>query len=150
MIRLYSDNEFKQGVMGFYPFEYTVDPVSRVIGAPLETGRVSFDQKVIDPVRITMIGKVINENGLGADDTIEEMFQNRNYKFYSVELDNECYKNLVLQKATHRKQTNEMDVVTYTLEFVEAMIVQNNQKTPANANDSKTKQTGYTAPQKVA
>lgn len=147
MIRIFCDNSFsgEAELDGFYIFEYTFEPVSRVIGAPIETGQVSFDQKVIDPKRLVVVGKVLVGDGKNTVDIIKRMFENRDYRFYSAELDGETAKNLILQKATHRKSTQEVDVVVYTLEFVEAMIVQSGDKQSKSSENSGTKNTGYTS-----
>lgn len=144
MIAICSDNEYTE-IDGFYVFDYDVQPTSRVIGSPIEDGRVSFDHKVIDPKKIIIIGEVLMAENKGADTKIKEMFENRSYKFYSVKLDGEQYRNLILQKASRKKSTDRMDVVKYTLEYVEAMLIQSAKSTPQNGDNSDTRPSGFTS-----
>lgn len=143
MIAICSDNSYTE-IEGFYVFDYDVQPTSRVIGAPIEDGRVSFDHKVIDPKKIIVNGEVIMAENKGADTKINEMFENRSYKFYSVKLDGEQYNNLILQKASRKKSTDRIDVVKYTLEYVEAMLIQSAKATPKNEENSDTRKSGNT------
>ena len=144
MIAICSDNEYTE-IDGFYVFDYDVQPTSRVIGSPIEDGRVSFDHKVIDTKNTIVIGEVIMAENKGADTKIKEMFENRSYKFYSVRLDGEQYRNLILKKASRKKSTDIMDVVKYTLEYVEAMLIQSAKSTPQNGDNSDTRPSGFTS-----
>lgn len=143
-----SDDKYTR-IDGFYIFDYDVQPTSRVLGAPMEDGRTSFDHKVIDPKRIIINGEVIIAENTGADTKIREMFNNRSYKFYSVKLDGEEYNKLILQKATHKKSTERIDVVKYTLEYVEAMVVQSAGSSPSNSENSDTRASGFSSTTRV-
>lgn len=129
-VAIYAAEKFSDEVVGFKPFECIATLPSRVIKAPVEGGAMSFDNKVRDPKTVKIIGKIelLEDGASNAVQTIRKMYANRNFSFYSVSTKDSYFDKMILQSAIDRTDKSEFDLVTYELEFVEAMIVQGSSK----------------------
>ena len=146
-VAIYAGENFTNEVTGFSPFECTVTLPSRVIKAPVEGGAMSFDNKVRDPITIKIVGKINlqNDDADKAVRTIKDMYNNRNFSFYSVSTKDSFYGKMILQTVVDRTSQEEFDIVTYELEFVEAMIVQGAAKKSLDVANDEPYVTGYKA-----
>lgn len=153
MTYVYSDNDFSIPINGFEVTKFSIVRTSNVIGAPVESGQKSFDNKVVNPVEIKITGVVETENFGGDDDhadfavsKLNEMQASRKFKFYSVETDCDCYKNLILKDCPFVVNQNEPGWMVYELTFVEAMLVQAVSYTPSRKENASTKKNGNQNP----
>lgn len=123
---VYSDNYFRDEVEGLSALRIQIIPSSRIIGAPVESGEVSFDNKVIDPTKVVVRGNVVigSEWSDYAVQTIKRMMENRDYQFYSVCDGKQFMDNLILESAPSTRETDEFDYLKYELTFKQARIVQ--------------------------
>ena len=124
-------------------FEVSVHPTSRVIGAPIETGEVAIDNKVIDPKKIVVTCTVVNDRDAGRKlSAIDAMFANREYKFYSICDGAKTHRRMVLQNQPYKRTAEKVDFYNFELTFIEAMIVQGTSKESANKENSDTRHGG--------
>lgn len=125
-------------------------PKARVIGAPVETGQITFDNKVIDPYDLIVRGTlVLDANGSykSAKQRIDKMFEERDFKFFSVRDGVDAYKPLVLVSAPQERGIPQVDWLQYELVFTHVMKVQEDGKTTSSSNseNSDFRNTGYTS-----
>lgn len=142
---IYSDNNWSSVVEGFNVMSVSGTRNARVIGAPVETGQVAFDNKVIDPLRVTVRGIIETDsfNTQMALMTLEEMIENRKFSFYSVCDGENFYNNLILQEFPAIRDVKQVDFLQITLTFVEAMLVQSQaEATSSNSENSNFRKTG--------
>lgn len=148
-IYLCTDNNGKNRLRGFNCTRIRPRKSANVIGAPVETGQMSFDNKVINPTEIVLEGIVVmtdtDNDPQNTISKIEEMLSNRKFQFYSITTDAQTYKNLILKECPSTNDRDTPDFVTYELTFVEALLVQNDKYTPANPNNTNTNARGRTA-----
>lgn len=144
---VFSSNKSSNPIKGF-----SVDKVrqvlkARVIAAPVETGQQSFDNKVLDPYDVIVEGcVVIDDEGQWKKtiDTLEKMYANRDFEFYSVSDGVNYYENLILTELPIERDCSRYDIISIEMKFVQAMLVQKQeQKKPANSEDSSTRNLGY-------
>lgn len=137
-VYVYRENDNTYGQLeGLKVFEVVVKKPSRVISAPVETGVMSFDNKVIDPVEITVTGEIhLVENEADSRDALDNlnaMQKSRKFAFYCVTTKEEAHKNLILENLITKNSTNRIDVVSCTINFKEALLIQSSSsKTPEN------------------
>ena len=89
---VYMDNEFGGELTGLKSMRVQIMPSARIIGAPVETGVTSFDNKVIDPTKVIVRGIVTMDDGGSASaiSGIKTMMANRDFMFYSVSNGQDC------------------------------------------------------------
>ena len=123
---VFSDNEFGSAILGLNSLRIQIAPSSRIIGAPVESGEVSFDNKVIDPVKVVVRGNVVidSEYAESAIQTINLMMANRDFRFYSVCDGKQYVNNLILESAPSTREVDEYDYLKYELTFKQARVVQ--------------------------
>ena len=150
-VKVFSDNDFGDEIAEFKPIECEVSLQSRVSDAPIESGRKSLDNKVLDPIVIKMIGKVnaFLDDGIKAVAQIKKMYADREYNFYSVTCKDGAFNNLILQNAPHKETSDSFDVVIYTLEFKEALIVQGSTKSTKDPSNNNYNSSGYKEPVEI-
>lgn len=129
----------------------SVKPIykARVIGAPVETGQTSFDNKVIDPYEVIVTGTIeIDADGYWRKTVSElkEMFQNRDFSFYSVSDGVNYYEDLIMTELPFTRDVEKFDWYTFDIKFTQAMLVQSSQSKARNAENSDTRNLGYTSP----
>lgn len=147
---LCAEEGFGSPIKGFEVMEVTRVMRARVIGAPVETGQVSFDNKVRDPYDVVVRGKIVVGDDDSAEETVEklvEMINNRDFKFYSVTDGFNCYDHLTLTQFPLTRTPKEFDWLDVTLRFSEMMLVQAKEAKSANSEHSATRSCGYTAGQ---
>lgn len=123
---VYEDNSFGREVEGLSALRIQIIPSSRIIGAPVESGEVSVDNKVIDPTKVIVRANVVIDSKYcnRAIYAIKDMMANREYRFYSVCDGKQFVNNLILESAPSTRETEEFDYIKYELTFKEARIVQ--------------------------
>ena len=141
MTYLCYDNEGKHGMYGLNVTKIQVREYANAIKAPVETGQMSFDNKVIMPMEVRITGVIETQDkdvARSARSGLSEMIANRKFKFYSVVTDGKTYKNLMLIACPKTIDRDEPDWEIYELTFVEVLLVQNKSYTPANPSDKNT------------
>lgn len=141
---VYADNSYKVPITGLYETDIKVEHPSKIINTPIETGVMSIDNKVIDPVKITVTGSCAVMSQVKADGAptntlsiLKYMWKNKNFNFYSISTFREAYKNLILKDLITVNSTDAIDLTKCTLVFVEALLIQSDKsKTPANKENS--------------
>lgn len=120
---------------------------ARVIAAPVETGHMSFDNKIIDPLQVVVKGIIVIDpesfETTNTIDTLNEMLESRKFKFYSAYDGTEYYPHLILQEFPRIRDVNQIDFLQVTLTFVQAMLVQKQaEPTASNSENSNIRNTG--------
>lgn len=118
---------------------------ARVIGAPVESGQTSFDNKVLDPTKVIVTGViVIDREGKFRETlkTLNSMWASRAWKFYFASDGFNSQGNLILQTFPTTRDVEKFDWISVELTFVERMLVQKDNKT-ASSEDTNCKNIGY-------
>ena len=120
-------------ISGFRMLSASPRSHARMIGHPVEDGTKVFDNKVIEPDRVSLHGVVYASD----DDTqikIDSMLRNRDFKFYSLVVSdgNMVYEPMSLVSVNHRESAEAPDAFDYTLDFQEVLLAG---KTPVTAAD---------------
>lgn len=113
---------------------------TRLISHPVEDGSKIFDQKVVEPERISITGKVYNSD----QDTfakIHEMIENKEFKFYLLSTLTLDHDNMALERMSERQSAESPDASEVTLEFQEILKVSAQSQIPQNPENSPTKKT---------
>ena len=96
---------------------------SRAISHPIEDGSVRFDNKVVDPFTVSVVGTVYSSD-TATKDKIKKMVETRAWGFYTiVGYENDAYPTCTLLSASHRQSAETPDAQDYTLEFQEIKVV---------------------------
>ena len=142
---VYSDNDWGKEVVGLKSMSIRIDENSDVIGAPVETGHTSFDNKVNRPATAIVSGKIIlgDDEAEKASDEIGKMIANRKFEFYSVCDGFYFLNNLILRKYSTERKTDEFDFIDVKLEFVEALLIQKQSEKPLNSENSNIRNNGF-------
>lgn len=144
---VYVDNKFKKPLLGFSVDSVRCMQKARVIGAPIETGQVSFDQKVIDPYDLVVKGTIVmaEEKSHEALEELDKMIANRDYEFYSVSDGASGYDNLTLVKFPNLREAEKFDWYQIELVFTHMMLVQKDSllSKSANTENSDFRNIGY-------
>lgn len=132
---------------------------SRIIGAPVESGKTLFDNKVIMPRRVEIRGSVtlVNlqcPNGESSQKTGEEirdalvgMFNDQTYNTYTVVSKHAVIKNLICESLDFENNSQKFDVVDASIVFKELLIADARYKAiktarTKSADDQPTKDSG--------
>lgn len=144
---VYVDNKFKKPLLGFSVDSVQCMRKARVIGAPIETGQVSFDQKVIDPYDLVVKGTIVmaEEKSHEALEELNKMIANRDYEFYSVSDGASGYSDLTLVRFPNLREAEKFDWYQIELAFTHMMLVQKDSllSKSANAENSGFRNIGY-------
>ncbi len=113
---------------------------ARMIGHPVEDGTKVFDNKVVEPDRLTLHGVVYASD----DDTqmkIDSMLRNRDFKFYSIVVSdgNMVYEPMSVVSANHRESGETPDAFDNTIEFQEVLLAGKKPATSADPANESTK-----------
>ena len=128
MTYLCSDENGDATIGGFHCTKIQVRKYANAIKAPVETGQMSFDNKVIMPNEILLTGyvdAVSSMDAMKAHQILAEMIASRKFKFYTITTDNETYKYLMLIDCPKTTDRELPDLALYELTFVEVRLVQN-------------------------
>ena len=132
---VYSDNEFGVPVLGFKVDSVQAVKKARVIAAPVETGEMTFDNKVIDPYDLVVKGTiVIDGDHKQAISDIDRMINNRDFSFYSVYDGAQGYKDLCLTKYPSLRDAAKYDWISCELVFSHVMLVQKDSMLSKSSN----------------
>ena len=144
---VYVDNKFGKPLLGFAVDSVRCIQKARVIGAPIETGQVSFDNKVIDPYDLVVRGTIVmaEEESDNAIEELDKMIANRDYEFYSVSDGASGYDNLTLVKFPNLREAEKFDWYQIELVFTHVMLVQKDSllSKSANSENSDFRNIGY-------
>lgn len=133
-------------VEGLGSFKVTINKSSRVIGAPVETGQMSFDNKVIDPTKAVVSGVIVIDAQGKYKSTLaklEKMFRNRDYTFYAVSDGATSVSGMMLTGFPTIRSVEQYDWISVELVFTEAMLIQKGNSTPLSGDDSTMRNIGY-------
>lgn len=145
---VYADNNFSDKIMGFHVESVKKVPKARVIGAPIETGQVSFDNKVIDPYDLIVKGTIVKGEQYSSKWTVEKlenMLENKDFEFYSVKDGENGYSYLTLVQFPHERNVEKYDWIQCELVFSHVMLVQTDGlgKKSSNSENSDFRNLGY-------
>lgn len=134
---VYTDNSFGGELIGLKSVMVKIIPSARIIGAPVETGVTSFDNKVIDPMKVIVTGVVVmdDDQSAGAISGIKEMMANRDFNFYSVSNGQDCVNNLIMESASSTRESARYDFIEYELVFKQAMLIQSSSVSAGDNSD---------------
>lgn len=145
---VFSDNNFKSEIKGLSIDSIKAVPTARVIGAPVETGQISFDNKVLDPYNVIVKCTVMMDDiGKEAMNKLWDMFENRKFEFYSVANDDIGYSDLTLVQMPHERNYEKYDWVQFEIVFTKVLLVQKD-KSKSKSLDSENsdfRRTGYSS-----
>lgn len=126
-------------VPGFKITDVESVPTSRMCNAPIETGYMYNDNKVIDPMTLVVKGIVNAEDYSRAFSTIKKMYLNRDFEFYKVYSRAGYFDNLCLLEMPHKEDSEKYDAIEITLKFLQVMMVDAMGKPESESNsDTKT------------
>lgn len=143
---IFSDNDFENPIPGFKIDSVQKVAKARLPAAPVETGEMSFDNKVIDPYDLIVKGTIVIEGDYGLTlAAIDGMIYNRDFDFYSVHDGARGYKDLCLVKFPHIRDAERFDWITCELVFSHVMLVQKDSlmSKSSNAENSNIRDIGY-------
>lgn len=129
---------------------------SRLIGAPVESGKTEFDNKVIMPLSVEITGTVtvVNltaENGENEQRdyhsiliALYRMFNDRSYNTYTIVAKHSIMRNMICENLEIVNTSEKYDVVDVNITFKELMISKAAYKEtkPAREDDLPTKDSG--------
>lgn len=144
VVALYNSNNWDARVYGFEPFASTVIRGSRIMKAPVESGVLAADTKVLDPIVIKLTGKVNRlygtdymKSGKNALKVIARYADLRFDEFLSVRTPDGFYNNLVIENVEVMGETKEVDLVTCVITLVEMLIIQGAKNSKTKTPDNK-------------
>lgn len=115
---------------------------SRVAKTPLERGTVSIDNKVNDPIEITITGFIEEPNYDEAMEFLTKWRLERDWKFLTLYGKFEIYDNLVLLNVNPHESADKFDVTEVTCTLVQVMI-ENPEKKSSDPSNADTKSNGF-------
>ena len=133
---LYSDNYFGAEINGLKVMDVKYIPSARIIGSPVETGIISFDNKVNDPAKVVVKG-IINigtEDAEEALSTLRLMMKNRDFYFYSASNGEECYDNLIMESCPEARNASQYDFIECEIVLKEALLISSNTVADENSD----------------
>ena len=116
------------------------------IDSPVESGTKVFDNKVIQPINISL--EVVADAGNYAiHNIINTMLKNRTYQFYTIGTKEGVYENMMMIDASHTESDDKFDKIVYQLQFKEILIARSSSQSftigkLAKASDASTVSTG--------
>lgn len=144
IVALYHSNNWDAKVEGFEPFASSVIRGSRITKAPVESGVLAGDSKVLDPIVIKLTGKVNRLYGTNymvsnknAIKTIAKYADLRSNEFMSVRTPDGFYNNLVIENVETNGDSKEVDLVTCVITLVEMLIIQGAKNSKTKSPDNK-------------
>lgn len=143
--RVFRDNKFGSELGGFLVDSVKQIPKARVIGAPIETGQTSFDNKVVEPYDLVVKGTiVIDGTHKPTVHILEYMINNREFEFYSVTDGHNGYSDLALVQFPHERNFEKYDLIQCELVFTHMMMIQRDSGgSPSNSDNSDSRDSGY-------
>lgn len=135
---IYRDAEGSQEIEGLSVRSARKVSHANVIGAPLESGQQSFDNKVIMPYEVVVDGIIVIDDEGKWQKTlraINKMFESREFEFYSASDGVQVWKNLILKDYPVIRKAEEFDYIYCNITFVEAKIVNTAESTNDENSD---------------
>ena len=139
-VEIMKDGETKPILKGFRFTDIGPQMSSRLIGHPVEDGTTVFDNKVVEPRRISVSGTVFY-NDRETFKTIEEMQQSKDFTFYMIESYSDAYYNMALERASIRESAESPFAAEVNLDFQEILKVKSKKGKPRDDADAPTKKT---------
>lgn len=115
---------------------------SRLARTPLEKGTVSIDNKVNDPIEITVTGFIEEANYNEAMEFLEKWRAEKEWKFLTLYSKFEIYDNLVLLNVNPHETADKFDVAEVTCTLMQVMI-ENPKKKSSSASNADTQSNGF-------
>lgn len=154
-IAIFSDNKWDSEIPGFNPIKCQVLRPSRIIKAPVESGVLAADTKVLDPITIKMTGKadrVFTDiyghtyNGQVDKYVVSKLAKLADVKssdFISARCPDGFYNNLVIESVETNSETGEFDWVTCTVTLVEMLFMQGDSSSAMSPDNNSLSRTGF-------
>ena len=114
----------------------------RLAKTPLELGTVSIDNKVVDPIEITVTGFIEAEHYDSYMEFLNEWRNNREWKFLQLISKFEIYDHLVLLNINPHETADKFDVAEVTCTLMQVMI-ENPKKKSSNPSNADTQSNGF-------
>lgn len=123
---IFTDNNYSSEVKAFKVLEIKMHAPTRLIGAPIENGRVIFDNKVIDPIVISIVGVIeaLNPEASNSVQQIMKMRNERQFKLLSVSDGFLNINNLVMETFSSSRSPDKVDLVYYTITYREQLSIE--------------------------
>lgn len=131
---------------GFSSLKIEIKRDSKVIGAPLESGQTSLDNKVREPTQVIATGIVHIDSEGKYRQTLSKLlkiYNSRDFKFCSATDGINSASNLILKTYPTTRSVDKYDWISLELVFVEAMNVQRSGGSPASSDNSDFRNIGY-------
>lgn len=113
---------FKEGAFRY--MSITPHRNARLISHPVENGSVRFDNKVIEPMTVTVVGYVYASDS-ETQNRLEKLQKRREWGFFSiVGFGNRRYDDMELLSVSNPQRAENPDSFEYTLNFQEVLLVQ--------------------------
>lgn len=146
-VELYQDNNWSSPFVGFSIFKTRVDRPSRIISAPVENGQAASDNKVIDPIKIELNGKMERQRNLWHKTAIFRMSDMKSSKDKSILLSvvtpEGFYNNLIIKEVVTDAEPGEIDLINCTVYLEEVLIIQGTKNSPRSSDNQILSRTGY-------
>ena len=144
--RVFRDNKFRREVTGFLVDSVKCIRKAKVIGAPIETGQTSFDNKVVEPYDVVVKGTIIIDGSHRATMKIlDDMIATRDFEFFSVTDGHNGYSDLSLVQFPHERNFEKYDLIQCELVFSHMMMIQRDGGgSPRNEDNTDMRDPGYT------
>ena len=139
-------------IKGFKSLKVQIIRDSNVIGAPIESGQTSFDNKVREPTKVIATGVLVidrKQEYLKTLLKLKKMFANREFEFYAASDGIDSVENLILKTLPTTRNADRYDWISIELTFVEAMNVQTREGTPYNIDNTDNRNIGYVSGSKT-
>lgn len=112
---------FKEGAFRY--MSITPHRNARLISHPVENGSVRFDNKVIEPMTVTVVGYVYVSD-TETRDKLEKFQKRRDWGFFTiVGFGNRSFDNVELVSVSDPQRAESPDSIEYTLNFQEVIVV---------------------------
>ena len=129
-------------LQGFKVIDVRSDLPTRVNKTPIETGVINIDNKVIDPIKVVVVGLVNQEDWGDVNDYLDRKLVDRSFTFMSVQTKFDIFDNLILSNINSRETPDKYDVGEVTLTFTE-ILLDDAKGTPSNSENSDTQNNGF-------
>lgn len=134
----------KTPMSGFKVMHIDAQPIAKMTGAPVETGFMFNDNKVIEPIIVAVTGNVKAADFKKVYGEVKKMFLNRKFEFYCVSSKTEFFKNLCLIEMPHKEEPDKYDVIEMTLKFQQVQM-DDEQSQPDDESNQDTQSVGLVA-----
>lgn len=143
--RVFRDNKFGREVTGFLVDSVKCIRKAKVIGAPIETGQTSFDNKVVEPYDVVVKGTItIDGSHRATIKILDDMIATRDFEFFSVTDGHNGYSDLALVQFPHERNFEKYDLIQCELVFTHMMMIQKDSGgSPSNSDNSDSRDSGY-------